>query len=508
MLRGYAQIGADIITGPDGHAAYGDVPAGHDGAYVSVVHSGEDDRAVVGTDDTGYARLFVYEYIDKWAIGSSLMDLAEFVSGQAWPLSLNEAQFKTFLLKSRGMLGNQLTSLETTFNEIRLLAPSEYAVIGNTESPTLDVYQRDPELPVDYATALKDALDEMTGRLRTLIRSGLPVVSDITGGRDSRSVLAALRVANDTNIPIGELVRFRSSPRIEEDWVIAKPLSDKYGLQVNRASQENSFHVDPDYAYQVWRSNDLGAYAPLYLFRTYSDDIALNGAAGGVHRSVYRKATMADQLVAMRTDWLSDDDLAALTKSMEQTLDHVGGHDDRRLEHFRLFRNRFHGGRNALRTLSVAPLGSAKLRHASSLMSDEHLDRAQFYADVMHNLAPDLATEPYDSPKKGWDDRHRHELTIVDVDPGRFAGRLYGRPTSPPERRFAERKHFDPFYEAFHNAAPRAIESGLLPSEYVAAAQKTLEATKGSVLKHAVEGVPISTVILAGEAFALANDIR
>lgn len=508
MLRGYAQVGVDIIAGPEGHAAFGDVPAGHDGAYVSVVQGGEDGSAVIGTDDTGYARLFIYRDIDKWAIGSSLVDLAEFVSERAWPLSINEAQFKTFLLKSRGMLGNQLTSLGTSFNEIRLLAPSEYAVIRNTEFPSLEVSQRAPKLPTDYPTALKDALDEMTGRLRTLIRSGLPVVSDITGGRDSRTVLAALRVADDTTTPLSDVVRFRSSERIEEDWVIAKPLSEKYGLRVNRATQESTFGVDPDYAFQMWRSNDLGAYAPLYLFKSYSDEIALNGAAGGVHRSVYRKATMADQLRAMRTDYLTEDDLVALTDSMEQSLDHVGGHDDRRLEHFRLFRNRFHGGRNALRTLSVAPLGSAKLRHASSLMSDEHLDRAQFYADVMYNLAPDLADEPYDSPKKGWDDRHRNELTLVNVEPGRFVGRLYGRPTPPPERRSAERKHLEPFYEAFLKAAPRAVESRLLPSEYVAAAQQTLEAAKDGALKHAVDGVPISTVILAGEAVVLANHIR
>lgn len=508
MLQGYAQVGADIITGPDGHASYGDVPAGHDGAYVSVVHDGADGSAVVGTDDTGYARVFRYQCGEKWAIGSSLMGLAEFASREAWPLSINEAQLKTFLLRPRTTLGNQLTSLQTAFTEIRLLAPSEYAVIRDNESPTLEIHQRAAEPPTDYATALKDALDEMTGRLRTLIRSDLPVLSDISGGRDSRTVLAALRVANDTPTPLAEQVRFRSGERAEKDWVVAKPLSDKYGLQVNRPSQATSYRVDPDYAYQVWRSHDLGIYAPIYLFEKYSDEIALNGAAGGVHRSVYRKPTMAGQLRAARSEWLSEDDLDALTESMEETLDHVAGHEDRRLEHFRLFRNRLHGGRNPLRTLSVAPLGSAKLRHASSLMSDEHLDRAQFYADVMHNLAPDLAAEPYDSPEKGWDDRHRADLTIVHVDPQRFDGQLYGRPPSPPERRSAERRSLDPYYEAFEDAAPRVVAAGLLPEDYVAVAEESLESTNGRAFPHAVDGVPVSAVILAGQALALANELR
>lgn len=502
-LHGYAEIGADIVIGPAGQAEYGDVPAGHDGAYVSVVNDGAD-TARLGTDASGYARIFLYQHADRWALGTSLMGLAEHVSRRGWHLSIDDAQFKTFLLRARGMVGNQLTSLRTTFEEIRLLAPSEYAVVTGSSAPVVRIHQRPEGRSMDYRTALHDALEEMTGRLRTLLHSDWPMVSDLTGGRDSRTVLAALLAAHDSAASLGERVRFRSNSRIEQDWAIATLLSEKYGLRVNEKARGERYRVDADHSYRVWWTHDLGVYSPVYLMHIHTDEIALNGAAGGVHRRVYR--TPVDELIrARRTQWLTDADVESLIAQMNETLELVGGRDDPRRSHYRLFRNRFHGGRNALRSLSVAPLASAKLGRASDLMSAEHLDRAQLYADIMLNLAPDLASEPYDQPDKGWDERHHRDLTRVEVTPGRSQGRIYGLREGPPARTATGRQPLEPFSEAFAAAAPAAVESGMLPRGYVDRATKALRETDGTMFGHAVDGVPVSTVILAGQAAQLAG---
>ncbi|MDZ5076980.1 hypothetical protein [Nesterenkonia sp. HG001] len=503
-LRGYAQVGGNFIFGESGRRVYGQVPAGHDGAYVSVTRNALE-QAVVGTDDAGYGRLFLYQRGHRWALGTSLIELAEYVNECRWPLAIDELQFRGFLLSPKGMIGSQLLSLDTIFREIRLLAPREEAVVCSGARTTISIRWREEARPVDYQEALQDALDEMVGRLTSILQAGVPLASDITGGRDSRTVLAGLKVANESSVAIGDIVRFRSNPKLVDDWRVATALDEKYGLRLNRNTSADSYFVDLDHGYRVWRAHDLGTYTPLYQFRSYTAEITLSGAAGGVHRSVYREEFLRDRLGRLKTSYVSDADVSKLSRRIDETLDYVSGHPDRRLEHFRQFRNRFHGGRVPLRTHNVAPLASRRLKVASGLMTDAHLDRAQFYADIMLNLAPDLAKEPYDSASKGWGDEHYRDLTRVRVNPDRFQGAVYGEMEHPPREISPAKKPLEPFMEAFHAAAPGAIECGLLSSTYVARAREALESTEGRRFEHAIKGRGVSTVILAGEAARLST---
>lgn len=503
-LRGYAQVGGDFILGESGRLEFGHVPPGHDGAYVSVVPL-EPDKFSVGTDAAGYGRLFLYQRGHRWALGTSLMDLADHVQTLDWPLCVDHLQLKQFLFRSN-MLVNQLLSLDTIFSEIRLLGPSEEVIVGSGAVPTLAVLHREYSTPSDYESAMQDALDEMVGRLGTLIASGLPVSSAITGGRDSRAVLAALWLAHGSRDDIGEVVRFRSNERSGDDWRIAKALSRKYGLRVNRAAQAAEYAVDPGYGFEMWRANDLGVYSAIYQFLTYTAEVSLGGIGAETHRLIYSDPTLFHRLKRIQTHWVTDADVVALAARIDDSLAHLGGHEDGRVEHYRQFRNRFHGGRTPLRTIDVAPLNSRKLRAASSLVSPEHLDKAQLLADIMLNLAPELAAEPYDSLEKAWVQEHFDKLTHLQVYPERYAGRVYGQLEGPPRAEHHPAKPLEPYIQAFREAAPAAVDSGLLPFEFVNEAAGVLEETKGRRFKHAVQGRGVSTVILAGQAAELSTE--
>ncbi|WP_188503876.1 hypothetical protein [Nesterenkonia alkaliphila] len=121
----------------------------------------------------------------------------------------------------------------------------------------------------------------------------------------------------------------------------------------------------------------------------------------------------------------------------------------------------------------------------------------------MLNLAPDLAMEPYDSAKKGWDDRHRRDLTKLYVSSSRYEGKVYGEMVDPPPQRFAKRSNLDPFFDAFQVARGAAVDSGWLSRQYVEDAEKVLSETDGKSFRHAVDGVPVSVAILAGQAYFL-----
>lgn len=513
-LHGYALVGPDIVLGSAGQAAYGNVPSGGDGAYVSsqVLPSGE---VRVGTDASGYAKLYLYLKDGDWAVAKSLIDLAEFVAGRGWKLSVNRVQLQTPLLGRRirkphlltpGMIAQQLLSRETAFKEICLLLPDEEIVVAPGVRPSMRFEKRAVTKQAEnYQDALSVGIQEFVGRLRAMINSDFVVTSDITGGRDSRVILAGLMRANQGNMPIGNLVNFKSGEHALADWRIVEPLSEKYALNVNRGVRADAVRVDPDTGYKFWRSNDLGVYSPIYPVTRFSRGISLTGAAGGVHRSVYKDQALEKNILARRNDLVSNEDVSSLAEMAKLTVSSAHSGVDDNLTHFRLFRNRFHGGRNAVRSLSIAPLASQAFQAASNLLSHEHLVRAQFFADVMMNLSPELAAEPYDSEKKGWDERHRADVTEVEISSD-YEGTVFGtleRPKSGSASR--GRRSLDPYCEAFDNFAGSVISSGLLPSEYVYGAGFELHQRRDQGFEHAINGAPAATVIFAGEVLKVAT---
>lgn len=502
-LHGFAQVDGDFIFGDSGRKIYGTVLPGHDGAYVSVVRRSADS-ALVGTDAAGYGRLYLYQRGFRWALGTSLMELADYVRSLDWPLGVDRLQLTQFLFRSN-MLVNQLISLDTVFPEVRLVATSEEVEILHGRLSSYMVRQRETlTCNSDYRATMQDAIDEMVGRMRTLLQAEMPVASAISGGRDSRTILAALRVADEASGDIGLQVRFRSNERRFDDWAVAKLLSSRYGLHLNRASDAPELPVDPGHSFDLWRTHDLGVYSSIYQFLSYTPEVALSGVGGETHRAAYSGRSLVDRLRRVQTEFVADEAVDALAVRIEHSLDFLGGHRDRHLEHYRQFRNRFHGGRAPLRTAIIAPLNTKKFRAASSLMSATYLSQAQFLADIMLNFAPDLAIEPYDSPGKSWSEKHYEDLTRLTPDPERFVGRVYGNLEPPPVTVYRSQKPLEPFFEAFHEAAPAAVESGLLPRRFVKEAEKKLQETQGRRFRHAEEGRDVSTVILAGQVAELA----
>src|SRR5699024_6944038 len=135
----------------------------------------------IGTDGAGYGRLFLYQSDDGWAIGTSLIELAEHVYERRWQLSIDALQMKALLLKPR-LISMQLLSRETGFREIRLLTQHEEVIVERGRKNSLTVVKKNPETEADYTTALTKGLQELVSRMRTLLDAQIPLVSDISGG--------------------------------------------------------------------------------------------------------------------------------------------------------------------------------------------------------------------------------------------------------------------------------------------------------------------------------------
>ncbi|OLT37654.1 hypothetical protein BJF82_10145 [Kytococcus sp. CUA-901] len=225
----------------------------------------------------------------------------------------------------------------------------------------METHHATPPVAQDYPTALQEGVQQMVGLMGALLRSVLPVRSEITGGQDSRCVLSALLAAHGKDPqPIGHRVQFRCGEHAPDDFSIASELSRDYGLHLNSSLPGLTSSIDAEDAYARWRRNEMGLNGAITPPISHRRLMTLNGVGGGANRLVYKAPSMTKQLLWNRSPFLTEEDRRALAEAMEESLTQISEHPDPRITHYRAFRNRFHGGRVPLHLLSLSPLDSPR----------------------------------------------------------------------------------------------------------------------------------------------------
>lgn len=497
---GYVWVGSDLYF-CDGES--GDVPQldlGEDGAYVAVLPGSEN--ICIGTDFFGFGKVYLYRSGHNWAVGRSMMGLADYAASSGWPLSKDFTQLQSCFLRGNSMIGGQLSSSRTVFQEISLVPAEQKLEIDR--SKRLEISGRNRSAPsMSYSDGLQFALEEMCSRLRTLLRSDVPLSSDLTGGQDSRLIFGALVNSADSNVDLNQAVRFKSQVSWKQDYAVATKIAKHYGVDLNRPAAKR-VEADIDYALELWRLNDLGVYSTFYPVLPSSGEIALNGCAPA-YRPTYKNASLGDEMRANRTEWISDDAIKGLEAAALESLAEIPDSGDLRVRHYSLFRNRIHGGRPALRGAAVSPLSSQALYRAATLLPSTAIERSQFYADAMFSLDPELAEFEFDKPSKNWTDEQKAALTTVPIRQRYIqAGKVYGSPSEVPEKssNLDTRQH-DRLAEMYYRAKPKVI--GLLPPSFLNKADEYIsEVLRGSQQFAPVLGF-VTTVILYGEVERLSS---
>ena len=500
QLFGHAWVDADLYFSQGELPGGMSITGGEDGAYVSVAREG--DEVVIGTDNLGFGKLYLYEDGSRWAVGRSLMGLAEYVRSCDWKLTKNFGQSQNWFLQGNTVIGGQLTSFASIFNEIRLLPFSVNLRFGEKKVPQLE--SRDQKfLGMSYRESLEYALVEFCSRLRTLLLSNFPVTSDITGGQDSRFILCGLQRAASEDIVLRDRVRFKSQKTWEKDFAVASKIASMLGLELNRGPEEK-YEIDPDLAIETWLAHDLGVYSPFYPILPDTREVNLNGCSPAF-RNIYTASSVKAELVSKRTRWLSDDALESLNRDAQMSLAVVSNGGDDRVNHYTEFRSRIHGGRPSLRGPAMSPLCMNSLYQTAQLLPFNQIHRSQFYADAMFSMNPSLAELPFDSAKKNWTDEHRSSLTKVefssgDLCPGEVRGNLpqparamVGNDVSQVER----------LADLYYSSRDRAI--GLLPESFVAEADRVMRDALGRPKSLAPILGFVSTVILTGRVERLVS---
>lgn len=491
---GYAWVGSDLYFCDGEGGTTPRLDLGEDGAYVAVLSDSE--KVSIGTDFFGFGKVYLYRAGEDWAVGRSLMGLAEYVASCGWRLTKDFTQLQSWFLRGNAMIGGQLTSFRTVFNEISLVPAQQVVEIDRKKQ--LKVMSRALATPnLSYSDGLQFALEEMCSRLRTLLESEIPVSSDLTGGQDSRLIFGALLNAAGSDLSLHNAVRIKSQVSWKQDYAVASKIAKRYGVTLNKPAKRR-VEADVDYAIELWRRNDLGVYSTFYPVLPASGEIALNGCAPA-YRRVFTNPSLREEMTANRTQWISDDAIVGLEKAALESLAEVSESGDLRVRHYNLFRSRIHGGRPALRGAALSPLSSRAFYQAATLLPITAIERTQFYADAMFSLDSELAEFEFDKPSKNWTDTQKSALTIVPIRQEYIqSGKVYGSPSEIPERSPSlDTRQHDRLAEMYYRAKSKVM--GLLPPTFLEKADECLsEALIGNQEFAPVLGY-VTTVILYGE---------
>lgn len=495
--------GPDFIIGQRGYEEFRrlrgkSIGPGEDGSYVIATKT--SDGAVMGTDFSGYSRLFLYRSGGRWAVGTSFIDLVEWCAAKDWPISINKAHLAHYLMKPT--IGKQIASLQTAVDEITLIPAALEVVVSNGSVSTRPTARmaRIISSGEDYATVMRRYLATQAARFSTLFRSDMAVSSDLTGGQDSRTVFALILAASKGTRHLAK-VDFYSHQSWKDDLRVAQEISSTFGASLNRRNALRK--TGPNAAsYDLWRSHCLGVYMPVY-FASPQDEklIRVSGAGGEGHRGFYAQSSLDDMLLEARgavPDGLLDtlkadikNDIAYLSQFGERSIDPL-------IIHYRHFRDRFHGGRSSLYGTSISPLASADLRHASMLCSPEHRTSGQIIADIILSVSRDLASIPYDKPAKDITQAHLDSYTdlsgaLDDVD---YGGRVFGTGQSIAG---ANDDLMERLRGEFEALAPRAMETGIFPKNRLTNVRSSFDKAEASGgFAHATHARRVSHMIAAG----------
>ncbi|MEE1620769.1 hypothetical protein ACQ7DA_07565 [Zafaria sp. J156] len=422
-LSGAGVVGRTFLSSPDELARWlaanprstpVDLGARLRGAVCAVLYEPRTHRVSLVPDPLGSAFVYSWRHGHAFVHSNDLGLLRRLVARRGHGLRKSLPYLLSVLAVGNGGY------YPASYEDVEVLAPGRLLEL----SPEGEA-RRDYRLPADLgAAAAREALSaELCDNVEASVASGAgPVVAHLTGGFDSRLVLAALLATGRA----GDVAFFCSGPPTSLDRCVADGLMRQYGL---RSTGHPGFDtVNPDRTLAAQRlamTEDahgmLTASPSLGMRQPDGGSLILSGGYGGLLRSQYghRKGAEAVGSGLTRALWgntaFGDDDVritspefnAALTSRVQDSVraQRAKGLDESAWldAMFMSVRNRYYIGlTSSLVSRSVprfdplySPLGAyAALRGPAE---ERAVNLLGF--DVMDALAPGLKSWEFDTPR-------------------------------------------------------------------------------------------------------------
>lgn len=411
FMVGIGVLDGELVVGPRRLEKY---PNDFGAGSYTVVDC-RSNRTVIQPDKFGMNVLY---YSD--ALVTNRLHLAAIVERQ---IDVDNSLSSTY---NSGGFSFSFNTFKTPVSGVSILQTGATIEIGNTgisvDNPdTAEDY--DVLTPDAYWNLIEQGACEVANNVAAIVKSGLPVYSDITGGRDSRVVFGALVASGLQHDVIFNTGLNTSTPGLLADLEIGTGLVAKYGGSYSerpRAFGYSEYTIDQNLNRR--RSQVFGSYhwivpadvrpiAPLNKHQS----IKLLGGGGELYREYWQPLlfTTINSEIECSEHNLQKMFLSQLgtplgsmyyerySKDLIETLQNLPGNSvGSKLDaHYLNFRNRFHFGPRQSLPESISTLNAATspalLKASRGLPATERASGRVLF-DVTRALDEELAFLPYD----------------------------------------------------------------------------------------------------------------
>lgn len=329
---------------------------------------------------------------------------------------------------NNGGFSYSLNTFDTPIDGVKLLPAGATAKILNGKVHIEQTYLKSDfqeKSPTEYWQLIKKGAQEVIDNVTAILDSGLPVFSDLTGGRDSRVVFGALVASGRVKDVIFNTISNPSSPGLIADLNIASGLVNRYGGSYQNRPVPIGYSVyTPEQNLERIRSQVFGTYhwitpgdvKPLFSVSKIPS-IRMLGGGGELYREYWKPMLFnnAESDKVSSDDYISEllhkfqdkrfgsDFLPSYMDSLLETFQRLPGEKvGHKLDaHYLNFRNRFHFGQRqsipeSMYTLNVAATPSLLEASRSLPLSEQMTGRVLF--DVIRCFDDKLAYFEFDSP--------------------------------------------------------------------------------------------------------------
>lgn len=510
VFSGYAFARTDLILGAEGlrlhRSRHGTAFRHHeDGCYF--LASPSESGLRVGTDFKGNCKVFFYRSGSRWAVANSFAELVKAVREKQWPVTLRHHVVESWGVPGR--FWDQSWSYRTTVEEISLLP--RWGLLDVSHEGLREI---DPE-PVGndedydaYLNGLEEYLNIWIGRIGTILsEDSLRVQLELTGGKDSRGVLALFLAARQYfGVDLGQRVNFMSSQAAGKgtDLAIARELTTAYGLPHNRKrfAQGPATHLTAPQQVHWWASFAFGSYRPMYLVspRRHLATLPFGGQGGEGTRQQYEPfPDLAALLDHNARHFGTRENFDAVVADVDEAIERIRGWTPRipeLLAHYQEFRDRFHSGLHPQTRPRVVPLTGRHLHSAARSLPEAHLLQGQALRDLTAQSAPGLLQRSYDDSSKAPSAFNLASLAPpLALNP--VMGEVYGGSVETPAPQADSTSAWSLVLDWFSDAVRRVPHELVSENVITLAKQRAVETPDTAGSSRAGPSRPIHHVLLA-----------
>lgn len=436
-FMGYAFQGTDLIIGSEGYAEYiasgGPVFDDCDGCYLKISMD-NTGNLVFSTDFHGYFPLFYYIHDEHWIVSPSFEIIAREAHLRGWPLTLRQHQFVSW--SSSLALFQSPSSDRTPFDEVRLLSYDAELI---TEQKKLSVRAKIRTLKsTSYCEALSDLIATWGGRIMTILKGGMAIRADLSGGVDSRTVLAVLYWTLEKEGALGlfnsDSIFINSNSSMIEDYNVAKAIGNKFNITINNSKRRKYINVSDEEAFTTWKQYNIARYSPhlLPMVSQESHIITFNGVGGEDHRAFYDgfgRGPFGEYLVSLMHCLPSQERFGKWMGDIYEDVDLPASVYDNAvpasIRHYRRHRSRHHTSKQPVSEFMGVILGGRHSYECARHLDVTRLEDNQLLFDIMINCNEELARMQYDQPYKAPKQKNFDNFTRVNIEKPALAGKIW-----------------------------------------------------------------------------------